>query len=230
MSLDTAGLRVLTRAECLRLLRTVKVGRVALSHRALPMILPVHFCAQRRRTHHDPNDTRHHLGTTTDRAVVAFEAEGPARRDRSIVERRRARRSHAPRVAPPRCARRGRHRHRRGRGDGPRGARHRRPDGPAPSRRRCLDGDTDRAIIEAFAPGPAGTAWTISCCPNPNPWRPPVPWPSRAAPARAGHRRFDHTNRVRRRSTAGPPSPPRRHRGRGHHRRSPNTPAVPPES
>jgi hypothetical protein len=43
MSVDTAGLRVLTRAECLHLLRTVNVGRVAVSHRALPMILPVAF-------------------------------------------------------------------------------------------------------------------------------------------------------------------------------------------
>jgi uncharacterized protein len=78
MSLDKAGLRVLTRAECLHLLRTVNVGRVAGSHRALPMILPVHF-----RIADDDSitiETAH--GTTlhcaTDHAVVAFEAEGPA--------------------------------------------------------------------------------------------------------------------------------------------------------
>lgn len=78
MSLDQAGLRVLTRAECLGLLRTVRVGRVALSHRALPMILPVHFLL-------DDDDriiVRTAAGTTldraTDRTVVAFEAEGPS--------------------------------------------------------------------------------------------------------------------------------------------------------
>jgi hypothetical protein len=78
MSIDTAGLRVLTRAECVRLLRSVSVGRVALSHRAMPMILPVHFRVG--------DDDRIVLttmaGTTlaraTDDVVVAFEAEGPA--------------------------------------------------------------------------------------------------------------------------------------------------------
>ncbi len=78
MSLDTAGLRVLTRAECLHLLRTVKVGRVALSHRALPMILPVHFRIaddDSIRIVTSPGNTLHRA---TDRAVVAFEAEGPA--------------------------------------------------------------------------------------------------------------------------------------------------------
>jgi hypothetical protein len=77
MSLDRAGLRVLTRADCLQLLGTVNVGRVALSHRALPMILPVHF----RLRDDDRIIIRTTVGTTlaraTDRAVVAFEAEGP---------------------------------------------------------------------------------------------------------------------------------------------------------
>jgi uncharacterized protein len=74
---DGAGLRVLTVAECMHRLASVNVGRVALSHRALPAILPVHF--------HLADDgiilqTRE--GTTlhrsTDGTVVAFEAEGPA--------------------------------------------------------------------------------------------------------------------------------------------------------
>jgi hypothetical protein len=77
MSVDQAGLRVLTRAECLNLLGTVSVGRVALSHRALPMILPVHF----RLDDDDRILIRTTVGTTlaraTDEAVVAFEAEGP---------------------------------------------------------------------------------------------------------------------------------------------------------
>ena len=77
MSLDNAGLRVLTRAECVNLLQTVTVGRVAVSHRALPMILPVHF-----RIDDDDRILLHAMaGTTlargTDGAVVAFEAEGP---------------------------------------------------------------------------------------------------------------------------------------------------------
>ena len=78
MSLDTAGLRVLTRAECLHLLRSVRVGRVAVSHRALPMILPVHFRVaddDSIRIETTPGTTLHRA---TDHAVVAFEAEGPA--------------------------------------------------------------------------------------------------------------------------------------------------------
>jgi hypothetical protein len=74
---DGAGLRVLTAAECMRRLASVSVGRVALSHRALPAILPVHF--------HLADDgivVRTRAGTTlhrsTDGTVVAFEAEGPA--------------------------------------------------------------------------------------------------------------------------------------------------------
>jgi hypothetical protein len=78
MSLDTAGLRVLTRSECLHLLRTVTVGRIAISHRALPMILPVHFRLiedDRIMINTVPGTTLHRA---TDSSVVAFEAEGPA--------------------------------------------------------------------------------------------------------------------------------------------------------
>lgn len=78
MSLDGAGLRVLSRSECLVLLGTVTVGRVAVSHRALPMILPVHF----RVTAEELVVIRTMPGTilhrATDQTVVAFEAEGPA--------------------------------------------------------------------------------------------------------------------------------------------------------
>ena len=77
MSVDDVGLRVLTRAESLHRLRTVNVGRVALSHRALPTILPVHFLlsADERIIIRTTAGTT--LATTTDRTVVAFEAEGP---------------------------------------------------------------------------------------------------------------------------------------------------------
>jgi hypothetical protein len=77
VTLDRAGLLVLTRAECLHRLRTVNVGRVAVSHRALPMILPVHF----RIAEDDSITIETSPGTTLHRAtaqtVVAFEAEGP---------------------------------------------------------------------------------------------------------------------------------------------------------
>lgn len=78
MTLDGAGLRVLTRAECLRRLVSVPVGRVALSWRALPTILPVHFCVSEDEAlvfHARPGTTLHRA---TDGTVVAFEAEGPA--------------------------------------------------------------------------------------------------------------------------------------------------------
>lgn len=43
MALDRNGLEILSREECLRLLATVPVGRVAVSVGALPAILPVNF-------------------------------------------------------------------------------------------------------------------------------------------------------------------------------------------
>jgi nitroimidazol reductase NimA-like FMN-containing flavoprotein (pyridoxamine 5'-phosphate oxidase superfamily) len=43
MDVDRNGLEVLDREECLRLLSGETVGRVALSHRALPMVLPVNY-------------------------------------------------------------------------------------------------------------------------------------------------------------------------------------------
>lgn len=77
MQIDRAGLRVLTRDECLALLATAEIGRIAVSARALPVILPVRFELDGDRivfvTHH---------GTTLDAAthdtVVAFETDGAA--------------------------------------------------------------------------------------------------------------------------------------------------------
>ena len=43
MELDRTGLEVLTRAECLALLRTSLVGRVIVTDRALPAAFPVNF-------------------------------------------------------------------------------------------------------------------------------------------------------------------------------------------
>ncbi|MFP5327887.1 MAG: pyridoxamine 5'-phosphate oxidase family protein [Acidimicrobiia bacterium] len=42
-STDGSGLEILTRQECLRLLASAHIGRVALSIEALPVILPVNF-------------------------------------------------------------------------------------------------------------------------------------------------------------------------------------------
>lgn len=43
MEIDAAGLRVLDRAECLALLGTATMGRIAVSAKALPLIAPVRF-------------------------------------------------------------------------------------------------------------------------------------------------------------------------------------------
>jgi nitroimidazol reductase NimA-like FMN-containing flavoprotein (pyridoxamine 5'-phosphate oxidase superfamily) len=83
MTFDGSGLRILTDAECYRRLESVRIGRVALSWRAMPLILPVHF----RLLDHTlllsttPGTT---LDRATDGAVVAFEAEGPAGRDEPL--------------------------------------------------------------------------------------------------------------------------------------------------
>jgi nitroimidazol reductase NimA-like FMN-containing flavoprotein (pyridoxamine 5'-phosphate oxidase superfamily) len=78
VTVDAAGLRVLPTEECLALLRSVKVGRIALSHHALPMILPVLF----RLDDHNRIVVEATRGTTlhhgTDGTVVAFEADGPS--------------------------------------------------------------------------------------------------------------------------------------------------------
>jgi hypothetical protein len=75
--LDGVGMRILTEAECYQRLGAVRVGRVALSWRAMPLILPVHYgLLDRAIVIHTT------VGTTLDRAtdgtVVGFEAEGPA--------------------------------------------------------------------------------------------------------------------------------------------------------
>src|SRR5262245_9892659 len=44
MEVDRNGLEVLSREDCLRLLGTARLGRVAASSGALPIILPVNFC------------------------------------------------------------------------------------------------------------------------------------------------------------------------------------------
>jgi hypothetical protein len=43
MDIDHNGLEILDRAECLALLKTVPIGRIAITVDALPVILPVNF-------------------------------------------------------------------------------------------------------------------------------------------------------------------------------------------
>ena len=43
MEIDRKGQQILTKAECLQLLGTVRSGRIALSKRALPTIMPVMY-------------------------------------------------------------------------------------------------------------------------------------------------------------------------------------------
>ncbi len=77
MHIDRAGLRVLTREECLALLATVEIGRIAISARALPVILPVRFAMDGDRiviATHDGTT----LNTATRDTVVAFETDGAA--------------------------------------------------------------------------------------------------------------------------------------------------------
>jgi hypothetical protein len=73
-ALDRNGLKVLAREECLALLGTVRLGRVGLCLRALPVVLPVAFGLL-------GEDVVFRSGTGTkltaavERTVVAFEAD-----------------------------------------------------------------------------------------------------------------------------------------------------------
>ena len=74
MEVDRNGLEVLERDECLRLLATATIGRLATTFDALPVVLPVNF-----RLVGDHVVFRTGLGTkleaATREAVVAFEAD-----------------------------------------------------------------------------------------------------------------------------------------------------------
>jgi nitroimidazol reductase NimA-like FMN-containing flavoprotein (pyridoxamine 5'-phosphate oxidase superfamily) len=73
MRLDANGLEVLDRADCLALMRSVTLGRVVFTDRALPAIQPVHFVLD--------GDAvimmapASELASGTDGAVVAFETD-----------------------------------------------------------------------------------------------------------------------------------------------------------
>ncbi|MCP2350086.1 pyridoxamine 5'-phosphate oxidase family protein [Nonomuraea roseoviolacea] len=73
-TLDSSGLRVLTREECLRLLSRAPIGRIVFTDRALPAVQPVTF-----RLYGDSVVIRTSAGSklaaATRHAVVAFEAD-----------------------------------------------------------------------------------------------------------------------------------------------------------
>ena len=74
MELDCNGLEVLTSDECLRLLRSQTLGRIALSSGALPVVLPVNFVVlDERILIRTRNGTR--LARAAQNAVVAFEVD-----------------------------------------------------------------------------------------------------------------------------------------------------------
>jgi nitroimidazol reductase NimA-like FMN-containing flavoprotein (pyridoxamine 5'-phosphate oxidase superfamily) len=74
MRLDANGLEVLDREDCLALMRSVTLGRVVFTDRALPAIQPVHFVL-------DGNDViiattpGSKLAAATRGAIVAFETD-----------------------------------------------------------------------------------------------------------------------------------------------------------
>jgi nitroimidazol reductase NimA-like FMN-containing flavoprotein (pyridoxamine 5'-phosphate oxidase superfamily) len=74
MDVDRNGLEILDRQECLRLLETSTLGRLALSVNALPMILPVNFLLDGDRIliRTSPGTK---LAAATTNAVVAFEVD-----------------------------------------------------------------------------------------------------------------------------------------------------------
>lgn len=74
MEVDRNGLEVLDTDECVRLLRTRSVGRIGISSRALPTILPVEYLvAQGHVLFRTGLGTR--LDVATRDAVVAFEVD-----------------------------------------------------------------------------------------------------------------------------------------------------------
>jgi nitroimidazol reductase NimA-like FMN-containing flavoprotein (pyridoxamine 5'-phosphate oxidase superfamily) len=74
MEVDRNGLEVLSREECLRLLSTAVLGRLAVSTAALPTILPVNFCFDGQQILFRTGDgTKLHAATRN--AVVAFEVD-----------------------------------------------------------------------------------------------------------------------------------------------------------
>lgn len=74
MEVDRNGLEVLGRAECLRLLNSATIGRIGVTSRALPAVLPVNFWLNGDRILLLTAEGSK-LDAATRNAVVAFEAD-----------------------------------------------------------------------------------------------------------------------------------------------------------
>jgi len=74
VEIDRNGLEILDRAECLRLLGSARLGRVAITYGALPTILPINFRLVDERILFR-TDVGTKLDAATSNAVVAFEAD-----------------------------------------------------------------------------------------------------------------------------------------------------------
>ena len=74
METDRNGLEILDRAECVRLLESAALGRIAVSIGALPMILPVNFLLDRDRILIRTGEGTK-LEAATRNTVVAFEVD-----------------------------------------------------------------------------------------------------------------------------------------------------------
>jgi uncharacterized protein len=80
MEIDRHGLQVLDRAECMQLLSASVLGRVAITSRGLPVVLPINFrLVGSNIVFRTDSGTQLHAGT--DNAVVAFEADDIDPRD-----------------------------------------------------------------------------------------------------------------------------------------------------
>jgi nitroimidazol reductase NimA-like FMN-containing flavoprotein (pyridoxamine 5'-phosphate oxidase superfamily) len=78
MEIDRAGLEVLDRQECLRLLTQTQRGRIAIHTAALPAILPVRFVLDVNRVVLSASEGTT-LARATDGSVVAFQTDGTER-------------------------------------------------------------------------------------------------------------------------------------------------------
>lgn len=71
---DAAGLEILSRTECLRLLSKVTIGRLAVTDRGLPVVHPVNFVLDGEHIVFRTSAANKLAAATRD-AVVAFEAD-----------------------------------------------------------------------------------------------------------------------------------------------------------
>lgn len=74
MNFDSEGLEVLSRSECIELIRSVPIGRIVFTHQALPAIRPVSFSVVDG-TVVIPTRSGSNLATAAQGAVVAFQAD-----------------------------------------------------------------------------------------------------------------------------------------------------------